>query len=705
MLRLRPQIRLRSLGSRLLCGVLCTALISLSSTSYLFYGVLVESAQSEIQSQLHTQTILVQKELLQTEVYTVALSDTVKEMKKIGVTDLDSYRSLVFRLFQHRPALAMSVYFGQAPFQIVPNLQGFLPYFYPDQKDSKVIGELLSSPHQDVRYSDLHQDDSYLSQDYYKVPVEARAGVWMEPFDWHGITMTSFITPFYDSQETLLGISGTDVNVTAINEWLNHPVVNQQGYFVLLTEDGNLLSYPPDTTLAKNRVKATDIPTLQSIWAEVREKDSGLVRIDNTYWAYQRLDSTGWMMMAAVPKWAVVGRILLITLSSVLGVGGLLTVVVVAFVRDLNSRLQPLVLECQKLIASDAQRTRRLNPAEERIEASTPLRSADVEGDELDILSQSFLQMSEQLQQSFSALEASNEQTNAALTQVKASQVQLIQSEKMAALGELVAGIAHEINNPVNFIHGNINHVDTYIQDLLKVIKAYQEHHVQSPEEIEMLLEDIEFDFVSEDLTKLLKSMKVGTQRIRQIVLSLRNFSRLDEADFKAVDLHEGLDSSLLILQHRLKATSDGTAIEVVKDYGQLPLVECYAGQLNQVFVNLMSNAIDSLEDRHTHQTNTTGRTIWVSTQMIDDSVQIAVADNGHGMSETVRDRIFNPFFTTKPVGKGTGLGLSISYQIITEKHHGTISCDSTPGEGTKFVIRLPIQQFHDSLHTSTSGS
>jgi signal transduction histidine kinase len=328
---------------------------------------------------------------------------------------------------------------------------------------------------------------------------------------------------------------------------------------------------------------------------------------------------------------------------------------------------------------------------------------------ELGLLATSFTSMASQLHESFLLLEKSNEELEvrvqhrtAELSQVlqdlQQTQSQLIQTEKMSSLGQLVAGIAHEINNPVNFIYGNITYIDRYSQDLLKLIQAYQAHYPNPPQMLQKTLDEVELDFIHEDLPKLLQSMNVGTERIRQIVLSLRNFSRLDESEFKAVDLHEGIDNTLLILQHRLKAKPGFAAIEVVKNYGQLPLVECYAGLLNQVFMNLLTNAIDALEESSRQQPNanlkTQPPTICISTQVTaHHQVQIAIADNGSGIPETVKSRIFDPFFTTKPVGKGTGLGLSISYQIVTEKHRGKMWCDSSPGEMTKFVIEIPISQ------------
>ncbi len=284
-------------------------------------------------------------------------------------------------------------------------------------------------------------------------------------------------------------------------------------------------------------------------------------------------------------------------------------------------------------------------------------------------------------------------QIAATLRELQRTQAQLIQSEKMSSLGQLVAGVAHEINNPVNFIYGNLIHASEYVQHLLNLVELYQQEYPNPTSAIFSEIEDIDLTFLRQDLPKLLSSMKVGAERIREIVHSLRTFSRIDEAERKAVNIHEGIDSTLMILQNRLKAKPDRPGIEVVKVYGNLPLVECYPGQLNQVFMNLLSNAIDALEDRGSQEDlRIQNPQIWIRTSAIDKSrVVIAIADNGPGMTEEVRQHLFDPFFTTKPVGKGTGLGLSISYQIVREKHNGYLKCFSTPGQGAEFVIEIPI--------------
>ena len=273
------------------------------------------------------------------------------------------------------------------------------------------------------------------------------------------------------------------------------------------------------------------------------------------------------------------------------------------------------------------------------------------------------------------------------LHEMQQTQLQLIQSEKMFSLGQLVGGVAHEINNPVTFIHSNLHHANNYMAEVLELLSLYQNHYPQPHQDIQMAIEDMDLEFVQADFENLLKSMENGSDRIKNIVTSLRTFSRLDESEFKQVDLHEGIESTLAILQNRLQKQEQRPEIKVVKDYGNLPLVECYAGQLNQVFLNIFNNAIDALEACE-HQDYLT---IGICTEIDDQKVNIAISDNGVGMNETTKKRLFDPFFTTKAVGKGTGLGLAIAHQIITESHGGSLEVESLLGKGTCFCIQLPI--------------
>ena len=279
-----------------------------------------------------------------------------------------------------------------------------------------------------------------------------------------------------------------------------------------------------------------------------------------------------------------------------------------------------------------------------------------------------------------------------ALQNFQKAQSQLIQSEKMSSLGQLVAGVAHEINNPVNFIAGNLQHAEIYITDLLELLDLYESHCPNPVPCIQDKAESMDLQFLEQDYPNMLKSMKMGTARIQGIVQSLRTFSRLDEAEIKSVDIHEGLESTLTILESRLRPRNGQGSIEVQRQYGIVPPVECYAGQLNQVFMNLLSNAIDALEN----QPNP--RIITIKTQTVpaplgrgSDWLSVTIQDNGTGLDPQVQEKIFNPFFTTKPPGQGTGLGLSISYQIISDRHQGTLHCESTLGQGTAFILKIPV--------------
>jgi two-component system NtrC family sensor kinase len=295
------------------------------------------------------------------------------------------------------------------------------------------------------------------------------------------------------------------------------------------------------------------------------------------------------------------------------------------------------------------------------------------------------------------AAEAHSQQLKNTLHELRRTQAQIIQTEKLAGLEQLVAGLAHEINNPVNFIYGNLDHAHACIQDLLGLIYCFQKHCPQIPPEVQQYADAIDLEFLQADLPKMLTSMKKGTDRIRQIVLSLRNFSRLDESARKRVDIHEGIDSALLILQHRLKAFHDRPEINVVRSYGTLPLVECYPAELNQVFMNVLNNAIDAIDHRRVQAFSEHAGKIVIHTTVVEDinegpQIAIRFTDNGCGISETVKSRIFDPFFTTKPIGQGTGLGLSISYQVVVHQHRGKMKCHSTPQEGTEVWIEIPIE-------------
>ncbi|MDY6902180.1 MAG: ATP-binding protein [Cyanobacteriota bacterium] len=512
--------------------------------------------------------------------------------------------------------------------------------------------------------------------------------------DW----MVSALNPAYDNNNNLIGVAGQDI---VLSDLMTNTINDRLPgtYNLIFHKNGRLIAHPKymkqimEAQGKLNILQLNDNALSHTLEIIKQQNDnSGVLENlkNNTYLAFSRLKSTDWYFVTVYPK-SLLSNFAVETIEFIL----------IAALISLIIEIVLLFLVLQKEVAT---------PLNELITIADDISTGKLDinlelnrEDEIGRLATSFNIMANQLNTTFSSLENAKielenkvkertQELQDTLINLRNTQAQMLQAEKMSALGQTVAGVAHEINNPVNFIHANIEYIQTYIKDLLEVVTIYQEYYPETPELLKDKIDEIDLDFIKEDTVKILASMNIGTVRIREIVKSLRSFSRLDEADYKQVDIHEGIDNTLLILRHRLKNNSTQSEIQIIKDYGQIPLVECYAGKLNQVFMNILGNAIDALSELITSDTTTAKITI--STQVTDKNwVKICIADNGMGIDEKVSKNIFNPFFTTKPVGKGTGLGLSISYQIIAETHKGKIYCDSELGKGTKFIVEIPIRQ------------
>jgi signal transduction histidine kinase len=572
----------------------------------------------------------------------------------------------------------------------------------------------------------LSNDSDYdaRTRPWYKQAIAARKETWSQPYIWFNQSDMSIdaVMPIFDRQDQPVGVLASPLKLSHIKTYLQSLRVSPHAESFIVDQSGLLIASSADTK--PFRVNAiTQKP--ERIAAD--HSENALIRATANF--LKGLDKK-----AATQKTRQLDfqfnqqRQLLEVLPFSDGRGVDWQIVIVLPESDLMGQIQSntrttallCLLALGGAIASSIWTARRVSrPILEFSQASTALATATREGfldgdlvpsafyhsyvQEMQTLATAFNQMATQIQSSFTQLEQTNSQLEErsgtleeALINLKQSQMQLVQSEKLSSLGQLVAGIAHEINNPVSFIYGNLQPGNKYIQDLLELVKLYQQEYEQT-QAIAQKSKEIELDYLIEDFPRLWQSLKVGADRIRDIVLSLRTFSRTDEAELKVVNVHDGIDSTLMILRNRWKIQDFRPAIEIIKQYDNSPFLECYAGQMNQVFMNILVNAIDALDERDEQRSfsecEASPSTIWISTTVTHDCFQIAIADNGTGMSEATQKHLFDPFYTTKPIGKGTGLGMSISHQIVTERHCGKLSCDSTLGEGSKFLIEIPIRQ------------
>lgn len=630
----------RTIGARLLFQMLGMILIALIGISYLFYKVLQEQTEQSIITNLDTQAKYIEAQLTQIEQAMYSLAMSVSTMyESLTEYTLEDYKQLAFNFYLNRPNLVVGTGFGQTPYKIITNRQGFWHYFYTDPKHPEAVGENLPPPYNYIRYVDLLISDNYFTQNYYTLPVNQRKAMWTDSYKWHAITMVSFLSPIFSKNNELLGIAGADIDVTELTRQLQTLLNPEQSYYVLLTDRGDLLSYPPLPEKAVNIESYQQVPEISAIWKILHRKNKGFTHYNGNFWAYQRIANTQWLMLVSIPESQLILSVVKITSLGVFIIGGFLIFITTNFIHQLNQRLQLLSDECERLINN-------ISPL-----AVQPLTVSNKNMDKVELLSHSFFYLTKQIEQYLLQLEE----------EIRRSTHELQQKN------DLFLKLDQEKNNLLELIDRDLR---TSLSEILVLSQAIQEN----------------IDTLStQDILQFNHGIEQNSKKMYLLINELLHANAIETGKFKCVLGFVNLVSILenLCANYNKIAQTKGIVVKFEKPVEQyIAWIDEHLAE--QILDNLLSNAI---------KYSPFGKKVFVKIYRDESMIYCDIQDQGQGLSNLDQTKLFNKFtrLTPQPTNKehSIGMGLFIVKKLI-ETLNGQVWCKSQLNQGTIFTVAFP---------------